>query len=308
VTQLELERLGDYSDAALLAEVRRIAGLVDGPVYHAKLFKAHARVSYALVWQRFGGWYAALERAGLEHLRGPRTASHWPRRRGPARRLTDKELLDDLRRIARAKGSDTIRASDLARFGGRGDGVYARRFGSWRDAVARAGLKPGKWSCRYSNTQCIHNLRRVWAHYGRQPRAVEMGLPPSTIGVAPYQKRWGGWRRALKAFVDRVNAERDDPLGPLVRPWVGRAVPRPPPAPEQQRTAPTELRYAVLTRDRFRCALCGDSPAIDPACRLEIDHIRPYSLGGKTVASNLRTLCRRCNIGRGNRAAAAEAA
>jgi 5-methylcytosine-specific restriction endonuclease McrA len=61
------------------------------------------------------------------------------------------------------------------------------------------------------------------------------------------------------------------------------------------------LRYAVLKRDRFRCVLCGASPATDPACELELDHIRPYSKGGQTVLANLRTLCRRCNQGRSNR-------
>lgn len=56
------------------------------------------------------------------------------------------------------------------------------------------------------------------------------------------------------------------------------------------------LRYDVLKRDGFRCVLCG-ATARDGA-KLHVDHIVPVSKGGKTVMSNLRTLCDRCNLGK----------
>ena len=51
----------------------------------------------------------------------------------------------------------------------------------------------------------------------------------------------------------------------------------------------------------FKCVLCGNSPAVDPNCKLYVDHIIPFSRGGKTVDVNLRALCADYNIGRGNR-------
>jgi uncharacterized Fe-S cluster-containing radical SAM superfamily protein len=42
------------------------------------------------------------------------------------------------------------------------------------------------------------------------------------------------------------------------------------------------------------------SPASDPNCSLHVDHILPFSKGGKTAEGNLRTLCSDCNVGRGN--------
>jgi hypothetical protein len=42
-----------------------------------------------------------------------------------------------------------------------------------------------------------------------------------------------------------------------------------------------KLRFAVLARDRYRCQACGASPALDPACTLEIDHVQPVSKGGR---------------------------
>lgn len=58
------------------------------------------------------------------------------------------------------------------------------------------------------------------------------------------------------------------------------------------------IRYNVLKRDNFSCQICGIT-AKDGA-KLQVDHIIPASKGGKTVMSNLQTLCERCNIGKSN--------
>lgn len=58
------------------------------------------------------------------------------------------------------------------------------------------------------------------------------------------------------------------------------------------------LRFLVLKRDNFTCKMCGKK-AIDGA-ELEVDHIVPVSKGGKTDLSNLQTLCKRCNRGKGD--------
>jgi len=59
---------------------------------------------------------------------------------------------------------------------------------------------------------------------------------------------------------------------------------------------PARIREEVLTRDGYRCRICGASSDED---YLEIDHLRPVSQGGTNAPSNLRTLCRRCNRSRG---------
>ena len=58
-----------------------------------------------------------------------------------------------------------------------------------------------------------------------------------------------------------------------------------------------KLRYQIFKRDNFKCVLCG---ATAGTAKLEIDHIIPTSKGGKTIKSNLRTLCFKCNRGKGN--------
>lgn len=60
------------------------------------------------------------------------------------------------------------------------------------------------------------------------------------------------------------------------------------------------LRYDILHRDGFKCQICGRTQA--DGVKLHVDHIIPVSKGGKTVKSNLRTLCDQCNLGKSNKA------
>ena len=66
---------------------------------------------------------------------------------------------------------------------------------------------------------------------------------------------------------------------------------------EQQRAIMTDkLRYTVLSRDKFKCQICGCSQ--QDGVKLEVDHIIPVSKGGRTELDNLQTLCERCNRGK----------
>ena len=55
-----------------------------------------------------------------------------------------------------------------------------------------------------------------------------------------------------------------------------------------------KMRFAIYKRDNYRCRKCGRRTD-----DLEIDHIIPIAKGGKTIYSNLQTLCHRCNSKKG---------
>lgn len=57
-----------------------------------------------------------------------------------------------------------------------------------------------------------------------------------------------------------------------------------------------KLRYSILKRDGFRCQICGRTA--QDGVKLHVDHIIPVSKGGRTIPSNLRTLCEDCNLGK----------
>lgn len=56
-------------------------------------------------------------------------------------------------------------------------------------------------------------------------------------------------------------------------------------------------RFEVFKRDGFTCQYCGKTP---PETKLEIDHIKPVSLGGGNSYANLITSCFSCNRGKTN--------
>ena len=62
-----------------------------------------------------------------------------------------------------------------------------------------------------------------------------------------------------------------------------------------------DLREAIKKRDNYTCRICGNSVFNEPNLLLEVDHIIPISKGGKTEASNLQTLCWRCNRQKSNK-------
>ena len=68
---------------------------------------------------------------------------------------------------------------------------------------------------------------------------------------------------------------------------------------QERRIMNDDIRYNVLKRDNYTCQICGVT-AKDGA-KLHVDHIIPVSEGGKTVMSNLQTLCDRCNLGKSNK-------
>jgi len=206
------------------------------------------------------------------------------------RGITRAELLADLRRVAQKRGKNTVPYEEYSRFGRCSSRTFARRFGSWNTALQSAGLAIGS-HYNIPTEELFANLARVWQAVGRQPVRGDMLRPLSAFTSSPYLRRFGGWRRALAAFVAWANGgnkPEDMEAGRLPAP---RTTPR---------CANVRLRYAVLTRDFCKCQVCGRSPATDPATRLHVDHKIPWSLGGPTTLENLVTLCEKCNLGKGN--------
>lgn len=64
---------------------------------------------------------------------------------------------------------------------------------------------------------------------------------------------------------------------------------------ERNRRIPAKVRREVFAKGGGRCAACGSTD------NLHIDHIRPYSRRGRHHLSNLRLLCRTCNLKKGDK-------
>ncbi|MGQ0675433.1 MAG: homing endonuclease associated repeat-containing protein [Rhodospirillales bacterium] len=296
----ELPYLLDFKPGTILAEIKRVAGLVDHRVLSIARFERHARVDRRTIQRRFGTWRQALEAAGLGHRFSGQDWGGHARLAGES----DDKVLEAIRALAREKRRNFLHTRDFRGSADLSLAMLRQRFGSVAHAVARADLGFVSATRKRGFGELHANLLAVWRHYGRAPTLREMTMPPSTIKATPYLRHWRTWKRTLDTFVKRMKDDKQiqdgiardrDPEAEAARRFVRRLRLR------DKKDVPLSLRFQVLRRDRFRCVACGASPAEDPRCKLHVDHIAPFSRGGKTEPGNLRTLCAACNLGRGAR-------
>ena len=69
----------------------------------------------------------------------------------------------------------------------------------------------------------------------------------------------------------------------------------------RRRSINDTTRYAVLERAGFKCQCCGMKPLKNNDVILHIDHIIPYSLGGRDSIDNLQVVWDKCNISKRNK-------
>ena len=126
--EFAIDFLESYDEAAIVAELQRIAALTGRGTVTKRDLETYGRVAYETVNKRFGSLRRALEEAGLV-----------PQRYMNA---TDDELLailvDLLTRTLEAVGRAPQR-KDLKQYGFPVSGdTFLRRFGSWRKALVAA--------------------------------------------------------------------------------------------------------------------------------------------------------------------------
>lgn len=202
------------------------------------------------------------------------------------RNVPDEDLIEDLVRVANELGKDKVTIEEYNEKGKFHNTTFNRRFGSWFKALELAGLSKTR-NLNISNEELFENLVDTWTALGRQPKYDDLTKEYSRYSSATYEKRFGGWRKALETFVLWVNegelpVDKDKVL-------------------TQRRTPKNinwRLRAMVLMKDGARCKLCGATP--QDGVKLNVDHIIPWANGGETVFENLQILCEKCNIGKSN--------
>jgi 5-methylcytosine-specific restriction endonuclease McrA len=324
-----------YTDDAIIADLKRVSELLLNEPLTYERYSDYGRYSKSTMKRRLGGWQNALEKADLGHrYSGPITTERMKSQ--PARSKSDEQIIQELQDVHERLGGGAVSGAQIEDNSDISQSMLNRRFGSVSAALKKAGLEQAAHGRRYTEDEVFENLLNVWTHFGRPPTALEMDKAPSVVGKNTYITRYGGWRKALKAFVARASSEIDvepaldreqepstlaESTEPTESPTTGATATRKPqhasqtslrsrvtrPAPtnvklpEDRRDPSIGLRFKVLKRDRFKCVLCGDHPARNAECVLHVDHLIPWSKDGKTREDNLRTLCANCNIGRGNR-------
>lgn len=120
-------------------------------------------------------------------------------------KATNKELLDDLRRVAKiVDGAPT--AQEYHKLGEYSCGTYARRFGSWSKAHEKIGretkigglLPPEEHAAKATNKQLLDNLRDIADNERFAPSHSKIG--ESEYSCTAYRNRFGGiWAATVRA-------------------------------------------------------------------------------------------------------------
>jgi hypothetical protein len=209
------------------------------------------------------------------------------------RKLSDEELIADLKRVAIKLGKDSVTRDEYKEQGKYSSRPFENRFGSWLKSLQAAGLKKNV-DKNITEEELFSNLEEVWIKLGKQPRYSNIKKLLSKYSTSPYEQRFGTWRKALEKFVEYINSEKqisfDEKIeNPIEKPFEKHKKPR---------SVNLRLRFIVMRRDKFKCKNCGQSPATDPSVVLHVDHIKAWAKNGKTELENLQTLCSKCNFGK----------
>jgi len=207
------------------------------------------------------------------------------------RNVPDEELLHDLERVAKELGQDKVTIDEYNERGRFHNTTLTRRFGSWFTALEKAGLKRTR-NLNIPDEELFENLVNVWGKLGRQPKYHDLTSQISKYASATYEKRFGGWRKALETFVRWANE------GEIIQPKVPKKKKHK--GHRTSRNINYRLQFLVMRRDNFKCRITGRSPATDQNVILWVDHIVSWDKGGETVIENLQTLAKEINIGKSN--------
>ena len=138
----------------------------------------------------------------------------------------------------------------------------------------------------YSEDEYYSEMERIWNLIGHRPSKTEWDNSNPKISYITYRRFFTSWELACLKFIEHKMGKEIHITG-LKQP-----------IKYQPRDPSYKLRYQVFSRDNATCKCCGRSPQFNPELKLQIDHIIPFSKGGKTELDNLQLLCSDCHYGK----------
>lgn len=202
------------------------------------------------------------------------------------------ELLSSLKEYARVHDCTSFGMRDYDTWRDRlaTSDTFRRVFGSWGKALQLAGFRTVRGQ-KLDPQQMVGAFKVCWKEIGSVPSHRQLKdflerhkFPFRTKSYLAY---FGGLGPLARLIVSAQNGDISET----------KLFERHKPDRRVRRILSPRLRQVVFKRDAYRCVRCG---ADSKSARLEVDHIKPVSKGGDNALSNLRTLCDRCSLGRGN--------
>lgn len=298
-------KLNDYhrniGSDELIADMIRVSNELNQEYLKIEQYSDLGKYDPSTIMRRFNGWNNALMKAGLKIMH-PKNAEQ------RNIRLNDKIILEDIARVAKDLNTLTINSMEYAKYGLYGKPIVFSRFGTWDNALQKAGLEPTKFHHKITDEELLKEIEEIWIKLGRQPTSTDIKGGISKYSLNSYSRHFGSWRKALETFVEYINSNEDENNNETVESDFKDNPDKTHISNQSElisknhhktkRDINLRLRFIVMQRDNFKCCMCGASPATDPSVVLHIDHIKPWSKGGETTIDNLQTLCSKCNLGK----------
>jgi hypothetical protein len=230
-------------------------------------------------------------------------------------KINKDRIVCELEAAAKKNNYSDFREDDFDKVASISSYTVYREFGSWQNALnflakhlksKGIDFKPTSRRSSYSEKELFDEMERIWLKIGHQPSKDEWLGSDYKISYDTYFRHFGSWQNTCLKFIEaksgNVPIPDDSSENELVK-EVNRANNGKKEFIRNSsnvRTISLSLRLKVLSRDKFRCVFCGKSPATDIGTKLHIDHVIPFSKGGKSTIENLQTLCEDCNLGKSN--------
>lgn len=237
--------------------------------------------------------------------------------RPPKKKISAQEILDELEKVAKHFDYSYVRRKDFDKIAKIHSATVERCFGgSWSKAILalkerlkqkNINISPNKRR-NISERELFEEMERIWRLVGHRPSKDEWAANDPKFSNDTVYRRFGGWTNACLKFIEFksggpvtaggeewVNRNNKVPSTHGNKDTYNKAIQK---SIEKTRAIPLNIRVKILSRDNFRCVFCGKSPATDIGIKLHVDHIIPFSKGGRTTVDNLQTLCQDCNLGK----------
>ena len=226
------------------------------------------------------------------------------------------EIINELERVAKHFHYNHFCREDFDKIANIHSATVERHYqGSWTTAMQALQERLAFQNILFASSRrrnipekaMFDEMERIWVQIGHRPSRSDWTAAKPKVSYDSIYRYFGSWTTACLKFIEFKSGETIAVKDEVAVKEISKAklidsihdkkfrkniV--------KARSVSLNIRIKVLSRDNFRCVLCGKSPATDLGAKLHVDHIIPFSKGGTNTLENLQTLCEQCNLGKSN--------
>ncbi len=197
MNNFEPNRLTNYSDEAIIAEIKRVVSTYFmNKAPKTGDFNRYSRVHTSTIIKRFGSWPEAMKKGGFPYERGP---------------INSIDLTKDLNKIKDLNQGKYFTQTFYVKNGGKYSvETLKKRLGhnSWQNLLENVlSLKKQPKIIKiikpkprgFTEEELFLEMSRVWGKFGRRPSYDEF-RDNSNISMRVYERKFGTWKKSVEVF------------------------------------------------------------------------------------------------------------